>query len=445
MKPITDTEILIRNATIVTMNEHREILRGDVLVNKDRIAAVGQISSIPHNVINAHGMILVPGFIQTHVHLCQTLFRNAADDLPLLEWLRHRIWPYEAAHDADSLRASARLGLAELIRGGTTTILDMGTVHHHDVVFEEIDNSGFRAISGKCLMDTCEQAPRKLCQSIREGISESEHLAKKWHGQENGRIQYAIAPRFALSCSEKLLHQVVELARDQNLRIHSHASENQEEVELVVKKTGRRNVTYLQSIGLLSATLYLAHCIWLDKDELQLLADTGTRVLHCPSANLKLGSGTAKIPEMLERNISVSLGADGAPCNNNMDIFQEMRLAALIQKPRLGPQAMPAKSVFEMATIKGAKALLMQDEIGSIEVGKKADLVLIDTRQIHNSPAEDIYSQLVYSTKSSDVQFVMIDGRVLLQDGTLSTLDKDSIVSEAETQWRKLRQRVIAK
>ena len=441
MNQNTNTEFFIRDAKIVTMNKHREVIQGDVLVRDDRIVAVGQIVGKPSNVFDASGMTLIPGLVQTHVHLCQALFRNAADDLSLLDWLRQRIWPLEAAHDPNSLRASARLGLAELIRGGTTTILDMGTVHHTDVIFEEIENSGIRAVSGKCLMDNCSETPHQLCQSSDECIRESERLAERWHGQGNGRIQYAVAPRFAISCSEGLLRQVAELANDKRLRIHTHAAENPDEVKLVLKKTGMRNVPYLGCVGLLGENVYLAHCIWLEEDELQLLADSQTRVLHCPSANLKLGSGIAKIPEMLARNISVSLGADGAPCNNNMDIFQEMRLAALIQKPRLGPLALPAKRVFEMATIKGAQALHLENEIGSIEAGKKADLVLIDNHQPHNCPADDVYAQIVYSTKSSDVRFVMVDGKTLFQNGELITLDAEKITREAEFQWQKIKER----
>lgn len=441
MNQNAETEILIRDAKIVTMNKDRDVFQGDVLVLNNRIAAVGQIASKPVNIIDANGMTLVPGLVQTHVHLCQALFRNAADDLSLLDWLRQRIWPFEAAHDPNSLRASARLGLAELICGGTTTILDMGTVHHTNVIFEEIETSGIRAISGKCLMDNCVDAPPELCQSSFKCIHESERLAEKWHGQANGRIQYAVAPRFAVSCSERLLRQVAELAKDKGLRIHTHAAENKDEVALVLQKTGMRNVAYLGSVGLLGKNVYLAHCIWLDDDEIEQLADSQTRVIHCPSANLKLGSGIARVPEMLARNISISLGADGAPCNNNMDIFQEMRLAALIQKPRLGPQAMSAKIVFEMATIKGAEALHLDSEIGSIESGKKADLVLIDTHQPHNCPGDDIYAQLVYSVKSSDVRLVMVDGRVLYQKGELTTLDRESITKNAELQWKKISQR----
>lgn len=423
------------------MNKARELVQGDVWILDDRIAEIGQVAKPAEIVIDATGQTLIPGFIQTHIHLCQTLFRNAADDLSLLDWLDQRILPLEAAHTPDSLRASAKLGIAELIKSGTTTILDMGTVHHHDVVFEELANSGLRAISGKCMMDVGD-APAGLCQTCDQAIGESLALAKKWHGYANNRIRYAFAPRFGLSCSENLMQQTLRLAIENGYLFHSHAAETKDEVAWIRNRTGMANIEYLHSRKLLSPWTLLAHCIWVSDAELKLLAETGTRVLHCPSANCKLGSGIARVPEMRALGILVSLGADGAACNNNLDMFTEMRLAAFIQKLSHGPQALSAQSIFEMATIDGAKTLGLAPDVGTIEVGKKADLVLIQTDQIHNQPAEDIYGQLVYSCRSSDVRTVLIDGQILAQDGILSRFEEKKLVLEAKKQRQILMEKI---
>jgi len=422
------------------MNPRGDILHGDVLIEGNRIAKVGGVFTEADEVIDASGLTLLPGLVQSHVHLCQTLFRNVADDLELLDWLRQRIWPLEAAHDEESLRWSARLGLAELIQGGTTCILDMATVRHTHIVFEEAARAGIRATIGKAMMDASpDSAPRALREETRASLDESVALCRTWHRAEEERLRYAFSPRFVLSCTEELLKEVARLASEHDTLIHSHASENRREVELVRQKTGQGNVQYLHRLGLTGSRVCLAHCIWLDDAEMNLLKDTDTKVLHCPSANLKLGSGIARVPEMLERGIGVSIGADGAPCNNNLDIFLEMRLASLIQKPRRGPTAMPAEVVLRMATVEGARALGLADQIGSIEPGKKADLILLDLHRLHNSPGNSIYSQIVYSAKATDVQTVVIDGRVVMRDRALQTLDEEEITAKcAETQRRLL-------
>lgn len=435
--------VVIENARILTMNDARDILDGGVLIRDGRFEAVGEIPDgvAADLVLDASGLTMIPGLIQTHVHLCQTLFRNRAEDLQLLEWLKSKIWPFEAAHDAPSLSASARLGIAELLKGGTTTIMDMGTVHHTDAVFEAIRDSGIRACCGKAMMDDVPDAPKSMREETAWSIDESLRLLEKWHGSEADRIRYAFAPRFVLSCSESLLKEVGKICEEKKVLFHTHSSENQGELEAVRDRIGFDNVEYFDHIGVTGPRLCLAHCIWLSSRELDILQETGTRVLHCPSANLKLGSGVAMVPEMLDRNIAVSIGADGAPCNNNMDMFVEMRLAGLIQKPRLGTAALSAKAVFEMATLGGARALGL-DDTGSIEPGKRADLVLIDLETVGNQPAEDIYSQLVYSAQSKDVRTVLVDGRLVVNDGALQTLDEKTVVEDARREIQKVLERV---
>ncbi|RKD31664.1 5'-deoxyadenosine deaminase [Thermohalobacter berrensis] len=428
------SSLLIKNGTIVTMNKNRDIFKGDILINDNEIIDVkSKIDTEADQIIDAKGKVVIPGLIQTHVHLTQTLFRGQADDLELLDWLKERVWPLEATHTEESNYISAKLGIAEMIKGGTTSIIDMETVNHTDAAINATYETGIRALTGKCMMDYGDGVPDGLMEDIEESIKESVKLLKKWHGKGNGRIQYAFAPRFAVSCSEELLTRVRDLAREYNVIIHTHASENREEVQVIQEERGMRNLKYLHKIGLTGKNLVLAHCIWLDDEEMRILADTGTSVAHCPSSNLKLASGIAKIPEMLDMGVNVSIGADGAPCNNNMDMFTEMRIAALIQKGRLlKPTVMPAEKVFELATLGGAKAMGMEDRLGSIERGKLADIVIMNLNNLHNSPSKEvnIVSQLVYSAKAQDVETTIIDGKVVMLEGELTTINEDLLIDD---------------
>jgi cytosine/adenosine deaminase-related metal-dependent hydrolase len=441
--------MLIRGAEVVTMNEGREVhASADVLVVGERIAKVGAVSAAEaagHEVLDARGKTLIPGLIQTHIHLCQTLFRNHADDLALLDWLRQRIWPFEAAHTPASLRASADLGIAELLKGGTTSILDMGTVRHTDAIFEAARDAGIRATIGKCHMDVDAGQPAALREATRESLEEARAISDRWHDREGGRLRYAYAPRFALSCTEALLREVGGLARERSLLVHTHASENRDECALVRERSGRDNIGYLLSLGMDAPRLCLAHCVWASDAELDLMAQAGVKVLHCPGSNLKLASGIARVPEMLDRGICVSLGADGAPCNNTLSAFQEMRLAALLQKPRLGPRVMPAERVFELATVEGARALGLEDRVGRIEVGMLADLALLDLgRSPASVPAgEDVYARIVYSASASDVTDVLVEGRPVVRERRLLTIDEPALLGErAPRELAKMKERM---
>ena len=443
-------KISILNGTIITMNPERAIFKGDLTIEGNQIKAINprlektadllsrpavpttaaESVSPEELVIDATGKMVLPGFVQTHVHLCQALFRGQADDMELLDWLQKRIWPLEAAHTPESIYYSAMLGCAELFRGGTTCILDMETVHHTEAALQAILENGMRAVSGKVMMDYGPQVPAGLREDSRDSIRESVTLLNKWHGRDAGRIRYAFQPRFAVSSTEHLLRDIAALAADYGVLIHTHAAENQQEVELILRERGERNLLYLHRLGLTGPNLLLAHCIWLDEAELDVLQQTGTRVVHCPSSNLKLASGIARVPEMLARGISVSLGADGAPCNDNLDMFMEMRLAALIHKIRCGPTALPAAQVLEMATLGGAKALGLDAEIGSLEVGKRADLILVDLNGVHSQPEQgvDPVSRLVYSARATDVETTIIDGKVVMLNRRLLTINESVVV-----------------
>jgi 5-methylthioadenosine/S-adenosylhomocysteine deaminase len=417
------------------MNDALDILSGDVFVREGRIAAIGDVGDVrADRVINAAGGILLPGFIQTHVHLCQTLFRGYADDLALLDWLKQRIWPMEAAHTPASLMAAARLAASELLLGGTTTVLTMETVHDTDAVFEALEPMGLRAIVGKCMMDADSAVPARLLEQTVQSIDESLALAARWNGRANGRLHAAFAPRFAVSCSRELLETVGALSRERGVLVHTHASENRDEVALVRSRTGLANVAYLDAVGVASPHLCVAHCVWVDEAEQQLLADRDVKVLHCPGSNLKLASGIAPVVNMRRRGISVSLGADGAACNNELDMFKEMRLAVGLQSITRGAGALTADDALQMATREGARALGLSDEIGSIERGKRADLILIDTDRPHLATAPDPVSAVVYAARPGDVRTTIVDGHVLVDDFRMANADVAAIVADARVQ-----------
>lgn len=439
---------LIRNATIVTMNKNDDIVTGDVMFDGDRIVSVGDRTTsydpATTTVVEAKGKMLLPGFVQTHIHLCQTLFRGRADDMALMDWLRKRVWPLEAAHDEESVYYSAMLGIGELLRSGTTTILDMETVNHTDFAFQAIAAGGIRAISGKVMMDAGGDVPAGLQEETGRSLAESTALLEKWHGYDGGRIHYAYSPRFVVSCSEQLLKEVRDLSFEHNVLVHTHASENQDEIALVMRERGMRNVVYLDHIGLTSPRLVLAHCIWLDDEERDILRRTGTKMTHCPGSNLKLASGIAPVPELMEQGIEVGIGADGAPCNNTLDMFQEMRLTALLHKARCGPETMNARTVLRMATIGGARTLGLDHLIGSIELGKKADLVMLDLEDFHTFPSYDAdpYSRVVYAASRGNVAHVWVDGKQVVERGKVKTVDKGIVLREADRSIARLLKRI---
>jgi 5-methylthioadenosine/S-adenosylhomocysteine deaminase len=424
--------LLIKGATVITLDRENHVFDGDALIEGSRIAALGP--SLPARgaeVIDARGQVLLPGFVQTHLHLCQTLFRGAADDLALINWLKKRIWPMEAAHDPESTFASARLGIAELIRGGTTCALTMETVSHTEHVFRAVEESGFRATIGKCMMDRGDEVPVALREDTEASVADSLELLERWHGEAEGRIRYCFAPRFAVSCSRELLERVSQLARERGVLVHTHASENTDEIEIVERATGRRNIEYLNEVGLAAPHVVMAHCVHLNDLEMEILARTGTHVAHCPSSNLKLGSGIARVKEMIDGGISVSLGADGAACNNRLDMLTEMRTAALTQKALHGPEVLPALRVLRMATIDGARALGLESEIGTIETGKRADLTLLDLNASRTTPCPDLVSTIVYAAEATNIRTVVIDGRVVMRERELTTMNERDVIRNA--------------
>jgi len=434
--------ILFRNARIwVDPSVRESVITGDLLSEEGRVAACGTVpegaAAQATEVVEAAGRLIIPGLIQTHVHLCQTLMRGLAEDVPLLEWLRRYIWPLEAAHTRDSLRVSALLGCASLIRSGTTAVMTFETVRHTDVAFEVLEEVGLMGHISHCLMDETGGYP-SLAVPLREALNDCERILERWGGNRDLRL--AIAPRFALSSSSQNLREAVRFARERGLLLHTHAAEQEEEVLLVQERTGLGNVEYLDSLGLLGPDVCLTHCVHVQPEEVRRIAETETRVIHCPSANLKLGSGIAPITEFLKSGILVSLGADGAPCNNRLDAFTEMRTAALLQKIRSDPAALPPQRVVEMATVGGARTLGWEGELGVLRAGARANLVMLD-RSWQVEPGADPAVDVVYGHSSEDVCLTMVNGRILYRDGRLRTIDEEWLRKAAGEERRKLMQR----
>src|SRR3989442_783831 len=362
--------VLLRGGTLLPLRDSPRPMWGDLLVSGTRIGGVGQVTPPPDTeVVDISGCVVMPGLVQTHVHLVQTLFRGLAEDMPLLGWLRAQIWPRESAHDEASVRASVRLGLLDLLTTGTTTILDMGTTHFGDIVAEELVRSGIRARFGQAMMDTGEGVPAKLLETTRASLDAAGALTKRWHKASSGRIGYVYMPRFALSCSRELLEAVTQLAKLSDLLVHTHSNESVDERNAVVMATGRTPMQYLLDTGIACDRAIIAHGVHLDDQEIEILRTTKTSVAHCPSSNLKLGSGIAQVAKLRAARITVGIGADGAACNNQLVGFEEMRLATLLARVVSGLGTLTPSGSMALAAREGANTVNIGLEFGPPEQG----------------------------------------------------------------------------
>jgi cytosine/adenosine deaminase-related metal-dependent hydrolase len=422
--------------------EGSRVLAGDVAMIDGAIVHVGgnyTPRTRDYEILECEGCVIMPGLVQAHTHLCQTLARGRADDLELLDWLAKVVWPYEAKLDEESITAAAELACAELLLGGTTAVLDMATVHHTDAVFSAAARAGLRATIGKAMMDAPDpQIPAGLRETTQHSLDESLALYKRWHGASGGRLRYAYAPRFVLSCTPALLEEVARRGKADGVRIHTHASENQSEVAEVRRRFGAGNIEYFAKIGMLGEHVTIAHGVHLSDADRRLLADTKTHVTHCPSSNLKLASGVADVPELIAAGVTVGIGADGAPCNNNLDGFLELRLAALLHKPGRGPRTLPAPQAVKLATAGGAAALGLASEIGALDVGRRGDVIAVDIDTLHATPTGNPYSAIAYAVKSTDVRHVAVDGQVVVRDRRLLTLDVEKVRANAKAAARRV-------
>jgi 5-methylthioadenosine/S-adenosylhomocysteine deaminase len=418
--------LVIRNGTVVTQARAGTV-RADVVIENGRVAAVeenarARVHSTSSDV-DATGCIVTPGLVQTHVHLCQTAFSGLAEDLDVMTWLDRWVWPLEQALDAETMSASARLGVAELLLTGTTAFLSMETVHHTDRAFEAAAELGARATIGKAIMDREEPGTTLLGETTADARRDLFRLIDRWHGAEGGRLSVAVSPRAPSAATPDLWREAAAVARTAGLTVHTHVNENRGQSRRVSRENGRGDIPLLAELGALGPRTVLAHCVWLDDADVDLIAATGTSVAHCPTANLKLGSGIADIPRLAERGVNVGVGIDGAACNNSLDVLREVRLAALLHRAGGNAAAVPAQQAFDMATVNGARALGLDGEIGAIAPGMRADAVVWNTPQFYPGTGEAAVDHLVYSGSQAAVRTVVVDGRVVVDDRDLVGAD----------------------
>ena len=413
---------------------------GAVVVEGETIAAVGDAADLRDR-YPGHDRrevdTVAPGLVGGHVHSVQSLGRGIADDDSLLDWLFDAVLPMEAAMDAEATRAAAELGYLECLESGTTTVVDHLSVNHASEAFEAAIETGIRARLGKVLMD--KDSPEGLLEGTDAALADSEALIRQYHGAADGRIRYALTPRFAVTCTEACLRGCRELAdRYDGVTIHTHASENVDEIETVEADTGKRNLLWLDEVGLTGPDVTLAHCVHTNEREREVLAETDTVVTHCPSSNMKLASGIAPVHDYLDRGITVALGNDGPPCNNTLDPFTEMRQASLLGKvDARDPTRLPAATVLEMATTNGARAAGF-DRLGTLREGQRADVIGLTTDLTRATPIHDPLSHLVYAAHGDDVVFTMVDGEVRYDDGEHVGIDADAVRERATRQAKRV-------
>ncbi len=435
---------LLRGATLVTMDPEAQVLRGaDLLVEGGRIREIGSVSEKAGvGTRDLTGKIVLPGLIQGHIHLGQSLFRALAEERRLLAWLAERIYPLEAAHDAESAYWSGALGAAECLLSGTTTIQDIGIGPGIEGLVQAIADSGLRALVGPCLMDSGPDLPAALSSSADEALNGAVALADEI--EKHPRLSFVLNPRFILSCSDALWDGIRFLAEEHSWPVHTHALEQREETEEVrALKGGRDEIHYFDDAGILDLDLRLAHGVWLEQEHLDTIAGARVSVVHCPSSNLKLGSGLADLVAMRDRHLAIGIGCDGTPCNNDLDAFEELRLAALVQSVKHAPGALKGVDALRLATSEGARAIGLEDEIGSLEVGKAADLVVLDGERLDlwAAPEADVHDVIAFGASRAAVREVMVEGEWLVEDGALSGRDLGEIRASSDRAWRALRQR----
>ena len=432
-------DLLVLGGTIVTMDSARQVIDdGGIAVRAGRIVAIGSRAQIEARYtsrqrVSAEGKVLTPGLINGHTHIPMVLFRGLADDLDLQEWLTKYIFPAEAKNvTEDFVRVGTRLGLAEMIRGGTTTYCDM--YYFEDAIAEETSKAGVRGVLGETVIDF----PVADNKTNAEAMTYVEKFVSRWKG--NDLIVPAIAPHAPYTVSEDHLKAVRAFSDRTGAAIVTHVSETKRELDDSIKAKGASPVAYLERIGFLSERVIAAHMVWPQGSDIEILKKRRVGVVHNPQSNMKLASGVAPVPKMMEQGVLLGLGTDGAASNNDLNMWEEMDTVAKLHKVFSGdPKVISAQQAFELATIRGAQALHLEKEIGSLEVGKRADLLLIERDSLNQIPLYNIYSDLVYATKASDVEGVIINGRVVMQNRRLLTLDEVSIKRDART----YRERII--
>ena len=443
-RPAERVDLIIRGGTVVTMDrESRVIENGAVAIKAERIVAVGTASEISGRyvsarVMNAAGKVVMPGLINTHTHVPMVLFRGIADDLVLMEWLQKYIFPAEAKNvDEQFVRWGTRLGCLEMILGGTTTYVDM--YYYEDAIAEETTRAGMRAVLGETLIDF----PAPDNKTWDAGKSYMEKFAAKWKGHP--LITPAIAPHAPYTVSTDHLKWTHEFSERHGIPLVIHVAEDQAEVKTIQERYGASSVAYLDRIGLLNGRVIAAHMVWPTTEDIATLASRSVGVAHCPQSNMKIAAGAAPVPQMLKAGVAVGLGTDGAASNNDLSLWEEMDSAAKLHKlTTKDPTAINAREALEMATIRGARAIHQDKEIGSLEAGKRADVIIVGMSGVHQTPLYNVYSHLVYATKASDVETVIINGRIVMQNRRVLTIDERTVRAKANQYRDRIRKSVSA-
>ena len=429
--------ILIKNAFILNPNNFED-KKQSLLIKDDLIAEISDEidESNIDKVIDAEGKILLPGLVNTHTHLSMTLFRGLADDLSLDSWLNDHIWPMEANLNGDYCYIGALLVAVELIKSGTTTFSDM--YFYMEDVARAVEDAGIRAVLSYGMIDFGIEEKREA--EIKENMA----LFNACNGMADGRIKVFFGPHSPYTASEELLVKVRELADENGMGIHIHVGETQKEINDSLDERGLRPFEYLEKIGFLGPDVVAAHCVWLSDNEIEIIKKHGVKVSHNPCSNMKLASGIAPVSKLIENGICVSIGTDGASSNNNLDLIEELKTASLLQKvSTLDPKVLDSNESIRMATIKGAEALGLDDEIGTIEVGKKADIILIDTAAANMTPdSSSLSSNVVYSANGSNVDTTICNGKILMENKKLTTLDEEEIYAKARQAIKELKEAI---
>ncbi len=430
-------DIIIKNAYVLTMDpDAGDLKNGTVVIEGGKITEIGEkTKEHAETVIDAKGSVVMPGLVNTHTHAAMTLFRGYADDLQLAEWLEKHIWPAEAQLRAEDVYRGSLLACLEMIRSGTTSFADM--YFFMDETAKAVEASGIRASLSHGLIELWNK------EKGETDLKEGKRFVRAWQGAADGRIKTMYGPHAPNTCSDEYLAKVKEEARKDGAGIHIHVLETEAELLAMKERYGKCSVHMLDDIGFFGPDVLAAHCVWLSDGDIEVLREKGVNVSHNPISNMKLASGTAPIYKMLERGVNVSLGTDGCASNNNLDLFEEMKTAALLHKLSTGnPTALPARQVLKMATVNGAKAL--GTESGMLKAGMKADLIIVDMKKPHLTPCFDVPSHLVYSAGGSDVRTTIVDGKVLMDDYRVLVMDEQKVIEEAQKAAEELAARVNA-
>lgn len=422
-------DILIRGCTILPMDEKWGVIeKGVIAIDGDVITYVGKEADAPsiraEETIDGHGKVATPGLVNCHTHLPMTIFRGIAEDQELDRWLSETIWPLEAKLKPRDVYDGALLGCLEMLKSGTTCFADM--YFNEDTVARAVERAGLRAVLAPGIIEVGDtERGEKL---LKDGVE----FARKFHGFADGRVRVRLGPHAVYTCSPNLLTKVRERASELNIGINIHLAESKEMVKSMKETYGFTEVELLESIGFLKSDVLAAHCIYLSEEEMRLMAKRDVKVSYNPVANMKIALGVPKIRDLMSLGVTVGIGTDGPASNNDLDMFDDMRVAALLQKiSYMDPTVLPAQNVLRMTTIDGARALGLERSVGSLEVGRKADVILVDFRKPHLTPVHDFYANMVYSARGSDVETVIVDGKILMEGGEVKTLDEEEVKARA--------------